>query len=192
MSDDLGLMRGIAARDPAAMAALFDRHAQRVLAACLRVLGNRGDAEDALEAVFLELWQHPERFDAGRGSPRAYLEVMARSRALDLLRTRSRAQRRVQAAQGAAALEEPVPQACAPLAGVLHQERCRHLRRAVDGLDPNQRQVIEMAFFQEMTHTRIAESLALPLGTVKARMRAGLRVLRRLLGHQDLGGGEQS
>jgi RNA polymerase sigma-70 factor (ECF subfamily) len=190
--DDLGLMRGIEARDPVAMEVLFDRHARGLLAACRRVVGNRCDAEDALEAVFLELWQHPERFDAARGSPRAYLELLARSRALDLLRSRSRAERRVWAAHGAGALEGSAPEACAPLSGVLHQERCQHLRRAVDGLEPGQRQVIEMAFFQDMTHARIAESLALPLGTVKSRMRAGLRMLRRRLGQRDLDTGEDT
>ena len=180
--DDVGLMRGIATRDPNAMAALFDRHAARVLAACLHVVQNRSDAEDALENVFFELWQHAERFDATRGNPRAYLEVLARSRALDLVRARSRAERRVLDAQNAGALSEPGRETPAPLSSLLDQERRQTLRKAVGGLSPTQRQVIEMAFFQGMTHAEVAENLDLPLGTVKARIRAGLHLLRRPLG----------
>ena len=184
--DDVELMRCIATRDPNAMAALFDRHAARVLAACLHVVQNRSDAEDALENVFFELWQHAERFDATRGSPRAYLKVLARSRALDLVRARSRAERRVLDAQRLGSLSEPGQGKPAPLSCLLDQERRQTLRRAVDGLSPNQRQVIEMAFFQGMTHAQVAENLDLPLGTVKTRIRVGLRLLRRLLGSQDV------
>ncbi len=184
--DDLGLMRGIATRDPNAMAALFDRHAAGVLAACLHVAHNRSDAEDALENVFFELWLHAERFDATRGSPRAYLEVLARSRALDLVRARSRAERRVLDAQNAGALSEPGRETPAPLSCLLDQERRQTLRKAVGGLSPTQRQVIEMAFFQGLTHAEVAENLDLPLGTVKARIRAGLHLLRRPLGSRDV------
>ena len=184
--DDLGLMRGIATRDPNAMAALFDRHAAGVLTACLHVAHNRSDAEDALENVFFELWRHAERFDPTRGSPRAYLEVLARSRALDLVRTRSLAERRVLDAQNAGALSEPGRETPAPLSSLLDQERRQTLRKAVGGLSPTQRQVIEMAFFQGMTHAEVAENLDLPLGTVKARIRAGLHLLRRPLGSRDV------
>ena len=184
--DDLGLMRGIATRDPNAMAALFDRHAARVLAACLNVVHNRSDAEDALENVFFELWQHAERFDATRGNPRAYLEVLARSRALDLVRARSRAERRALDAQTAGALSEPGRETPAPLSCLLDRERRQKLRKAVDGLSPTQRRVIEMAFFQGMTHAEVAESLDLPLGTVKARIKAGLQLLRHPLGSRDV------
>ena len=184
--DDVGLMRGIATRDPDAMAALFDRHAARVLAACLHVVQNRSDAEDALENVFLELWQHASRFDATRGNPRAYLDILARSRALDLVRARSRAERRPLDAQRVGSLSEPGQEEPAPLSGLLDRERRQTLRKAVDGLSPAQRQVIEMAFFQGMTHAQVAENLDLPLGTVKARIRAGLHLLRRLLGSRDV------
>ena len=185
-SDDLELMRGIEARDPRAMEALFDRYGPRVLAVCLRVAQNRSDAEDALETVFFELWQRPDRFDASRGSPRAYLEVLARSRSLDLVRARLRAEMREQTAQDRDAGRE----VSLPLRDVLDRERRQTVRRAIDHLSASQREVIELAFFQDMTHAEVAASLDLPLGTVKSRMRAGLLLLRRVLAspNLDLGG----
>ncbi len=190
--DDLGLIRAIAERDPSALAALFDRHAPGVLAVCLHVAKNRSDAEDVLENVFFELWQHPDRFDATRGSPRTYLEILARSRALDLVRARLRAEKRELEAQQIEALGRVGAREPAPLSGLLDRERRRTLLRALEGLDPSQRQVIEMAFFGGMTHVQVAEALDLPLGTVKARIRAGLHLLRRLLGSRDVARGEDS
>jgi RNA polymerase sigma-70 factor (ECF subfamily) len=190
-SDDLELMRGIEARDPRAMETLFDRHASRVLAVCLRVAQNRSDAEDALETVFFELWQRPDRFDPSRGSPHAYLELLARSRSLDLVRARTRAEQRAQVAHDE---EEPAREAGRgdplPLHDVLDRERRMTVRRAIDSLNAGQREVIELAFYQDMTHAEVAERLDLPLGTVKSRIRAGLLLLRRLLASRsfDLGG----
>jgi len=189
--DDLELIEGIEARDPSALEILFDRHAAGVFSACQRVAQNASDAEDVLETVFFEIWLHPERFDATRGSPRSYLQLLARSRALDLVRARSRAERRVREARQSA-IADPGHADPAPLTDVLCRERHQSLRKAVDVLDARQRQVIEMAFFQGMTHAQVAQRLDLPLGTVKSRMRAGLQKLRRLLVHQDGEGGNGS
>ena len=183
--DDVELIRGIVDGNPDAMAALFDRHAPGVLAVCLHVLRDRSDAEDVLENVFFELWQHPDRFDAARGSARTYLEILARSRALDLVRSRARGEKRDREVEQIGAFGGRDRTEAAPLSRLLDRERRQALQKAVDDLGPTQRQVIELAFFRGLTHTQVAEVLDLPLGTVKSRIRSGLHLLRRLLGSEN-------
>jgi RNA polymerase sigma-70 factor (ECF subfamily) len=176
--DDLSLMRSIAAGDREAMALLYDRHAPRVLAVCRRVLGDSGDAEDVVTDVFFELWSRAERFDPDRGSPLTYLMTLSRSRAIDRKRSvgsRPKATSTdTDAAQMAADLSTPLDSADTA-------EQCQRVRRAILLLDPAQRETIECAFFDGMTHTEIAEKLKKPLGSVKTYIRQGLIRLRESL-----------
>jgi RNA polymerase sigma-70 factor (ECF subfamily) len=186
--DDAALMRGIAARDPAALAALYDRRGPVLFALCLRILRDRMAAEEALEDVFFELWSKPDRFDATRGEPMNYLLNLTQSRAIDKLRGRAKLRRmhletdREQ--QDAPALPASTAQtapAADPAAQAADAERRAMIRSAVGRLSPEQRQAVELAFFDGFTHSEISERLSVPLGTIKTRIRQGLVRLRDAL-----------
>ena len=175
---DRRLLALVAAGEPAALAGLFDRHAAAVLGLLTRMLGRQGEAEEVLQEVFLWVWQHPLRYDACRSSLRGWLLVLARSRALDVLRaSRSRRLREVGVAQERPAALEPVP-----LEALEDRERRRRIAAALGGLPPEQRQCIELAFFAGLSHTQVAARLHQPLGTVKSRIQLGMAKLRVALG----------
>jgi RNA polymerase sigma-70 factor (ECF subfamily) len=176
--DDLTLMRSIAAGDREAMSQMYDRHAPRVLAVCRRVMGDAGEAEDVVTDVFFELWRRADRFDPDRGSPITYLMTLSRSRAIDRKRSRSSGPKMTStdtdAAQSAADFSTPLDKSDSA-------EQGDRVRRAVALLDPAQRESIEFAFFDGLTHTQIAERLKKPLGSVKTYIRQGLIRLRENL-----------
>jgi RNA polymerase sigma-70 factor (ECF subfamily) len=176
-ADDLALMEGIAARDPGALQRLYDRHAPLVLAVCLRILRDRAESEDVLVDVFWELWDRFDRYDAKRGNPLTYLTTLARSRAID----RRRSKGKVQPVDLDATAPAAAPIADGPEKGVVADENRVLVKRALLSLDPTQRQVIECAFYDGLTHTEIAEKLHKPLGTVKTWIRQGLIRLRESL-----------
>ncbi len=168
-SDDMRLVARIRAGEPDAMSELYDRYSSVVYGVALRVLQDAAAAEDILQDIFLQLWRRPDVFDGSRGSMVAWLAVIARHRAIDRLR-----QRRPETD-----LEEVV------IAGGtdLRDETERSLviekiRAALGEMDQNQRKALELAYFQGLTHTEIAEKTGEPLGTIKTRIRSGLRVLR--------------
>jgi RNA polymerase sigma-70 factor (ECF subfamily) len=176
-TDDLRLMEAVARRDPNAMRALYDRHSPLVFSVCFRVLGNRADAEELLGDIFWEVWEKSGRFDAGRGSPITYLVLLARSRAID--RKRSRVSRpTVSLATDDAPVVDPNP---TPAAGALVAEQRGIVVRALAELEPQQRQAIECAFYDGLSHSEIADKLKKPLGTVKTWIRQGLIRMRDLL-----------
>ena len=185
---DVDLLRGIAARDPAALAALYDRRGPVLFALCLRILKDRMAAEEALEDVFWEVWSKSDRFDASRGSGLAYLLSLTQSRAIDKLRGRAKL-RRMQLATDRvsdnAADAGPVSAPSSdPSAQLADGEMRQTVRRAVDTLNADQRRAVELAYFDGLTHTQIAEHLSVPLGTVKTRIRLGLVRLREALGRE--------
>jgi RNA polymerase sigma-70 factor (ECF subfamily) len=174
-ADDFALMAGIAARDRSAFERLYDRHSPLVLALCDRVLHDRAEAEDVTVDVFYEVWDRADRYDPKRGSPLTYLTTLARSRAIDRKRSKRKAQPSVDLDT-----TEPViaPTADSPERGAVADENTALVKRALLSLDPAQRQVIECAFYDGLTHTEIAEKLGKPLGTVKTWIRQGLIRLR--------------
>ena len=187
--DDYALMEAITARDPEALAAFYDRHSPTVLALCTRVLRDRAAAEELIVEIFHEVWEHAGRYDAARGSPGAYLVTLARSRAIDRLRSRTR-QRSAAPVGGVGvagedrpggAVAEPADDSAGPLDRVLIDERRRSVRAALAQLEPLQRQAIECAFYEGLSHTEVAERLDKPLGTVKSGIRRGLLKLRDIL-----------
>jgi RNA polymerase sigma-70 factor, ECF subfamily len=187
--DDAALLRAIAARDPAALASLYDRHGGLLFALCLRIVKDRMAAEEALEDVFWEIWSKFDRFDPQRGAPLSYLLNLTQSRALDKLRSGAKHRRMQLATDRDSGSDRPTldPSAAAPAgAGPVEQaagaEQRQTVRRAVGTLAPEQRQAVELAFFDGFTHVEIAEKLAVPLGTIKTRIRQGLVRLREALG----------
>ena len=177
-------MTAIDARDPRALAALYDRHAPAVLGLCLRILGDRPEAEEALLDVFTQVWEQSERYDSERATPGGWLMLLARSRAIDRLRARRSRLRRADRVRDAEP-ERSELEASTPLADAIASERSLLVRGALRELGASQRELIELSFFQGLSHSEIADRQAIPLGTVKTRIRQGMRRLRRLLDDDD-------
>jgi RNA polymerase sigma-70 factor (ECF subfamily) len=178
--DDAELVRRLRARDADALAALYDRHAASVYAVCLRMLGD-ADAQEILSDVFWQLWESPERYDPARGTPAAFLTVLARSRAVDRLRATGRRSRILDG--GEADVRELLHggDEADPFAATADVELRRHVAGALSALDARQRRAIELSFYGALSHSEIAAALDAPLGTVKSWIRQGLARLRDAL-----------
>jgi RNA polymerase sigma-70 factor (ECF subfamily) len=187
---DAALVRLVAERRPEALAELYDRFAPTLLALARRVLDNHADAEEVLQEVFVQVWNRGERYDPARSSVSTWLVLIARSRAIDRLRSRKVVERTHEAtaqaaigaigAIGASGVWEPhtSPEA---LENVFIQERHERVRREMAALPAEQRQVLEMAFYQGLTQSEIAAQAGLPLGTVKTRTLLAMKKLRNAL-----------
>jgi RNA polymerase sigma-70 factor (ECF subfamily) len=169
-------MDALASRDEGALSLLYDRHASAVLGVCIRILKERGDAEEVTGEVFTELWERASRYDATRGHPIAYLLNLARSRAIDRLRTRARRERIIVDADPAEAVASG-----SPFAEARTEQMRTHIERAMGELHPEQKRALILAYFDGMSHSEIASALSEPLGTVKTRIRQGLLRLRESL-----------
>jgi RNA polymerase sigma-70 factor (ECF subfamily) len=188
-ADELELIRAIAAGDKAAFGSLYDRYAGTVMALCLRVLGDRAEAEEAVTDVFWQVWQQAGRFDLERGQPIAWLSTLARTRAID--RRRSLARRRsvvLPEDDGSGSRTERLPSESDPHADAVGAQRGDRVRRALGSLAPEQRRVVELNFFGGLSHQDIAEELGEPLGTIKTRIRTGLARLKESLSAAFEGG----
>jgi RNA polymerase sigma-70 factor, ECF subfamily len=177
--EDSFLIGQISAGDQEAFARFYDLHSAAVLGLVARVLGTRGEAEEVLQEVFLQVWRQSDRYEAARSTPRGWLLMLARSRALDRLRRRDARGRHEQEAVADAAF----PRLVSPLGTrrLEDVERRERIHSALNLLSPEQRRCIELAFFEGLTHTQIAERLAAPLGTVKSRILLGMNKLRQAL-----------
>jgi len=176
-AEDQVAIEQMARGDQAGLAELYDRHGRVVYSLALRVLRDQGDAEDVAQEVFLQAWREASRFDHARGNAVAWLLMVTRSRAIDRLRRR-------QARPALAVFAEPVDRPDeTPAADVQMewQSRAAEVRRAVEALPLLQRMAVELAFFEGLTHTEIADQLEVPLGTVKTRVRQGLLKMRECL-----------
>jgi RNA polymerase sigma-70 factor, ECF subfamily len=182
--DDLACMQGLAARDSGALERLYQRHSPLVYALALRMLGNRAEAEELLVDVFWELWDRAPRYDAERSRPLTYLIQLTRSRAIDRLRSRPKLST---IALDTPAGLLPVITENDPSAELVREERQAQVRRALGTLNLAQRQVVECAYFDGLSHTEIAAKLQQPLGTVKAHMRQGLVKLREFFSRSSVG-----
>jgi RNA polymerase sigma-70 factor (ECF subfamily) len=152
------------------MAQLYDRYSPIVYAVALRVLGDTAAAEDVLQDVFIQLWRNPGAFDASRGQMAAWLSVIARHRAIDVLRKRT----------PDSDISEVVVSVNANLDAAADRNKAlQKVREVLSGMPAQQRSAIEMAFFEGLTHTEIANRTGEPLGTIKTRIRAGLLSLRK-------------
>jgi RNA polymerase sigma-70 factor (ECF subfamily) len=169
---DLKLVTAIRSGDQAAMTALYDRFSSIVYAVALRVLQDTGAAEDVLQDIFMQLWRNPGAFDSTRGNMAAWLAVIARNRAIDALRKR-RPQEDI---------HDVIVSVESDFASDADRSRTMEkVRGALQSMPSQQRSALEMAYFEGLTHTEIAEKTGDPLGTVKTRIRAGLLSLRKVL-----------
>lgn len=184
--DDYALMSGIAAGQTACLGRLYDRYAPTVLALCTRVLHNRTEAEDVLQEVFSEVWFRASRFGAERGSPRSYLLMLARSRAIDRLRSLRSA--RPPAGSTATSAGDP-PDHHSPASDAVANEQKQAIVAALAQLPREQKEAMEHWYYEGLSHSQIAKKLDRPLGTVKSHLRQGLIRLRDLLRNLDSRGG---
>lgn len=180
--DDATLVARMCAGDEHALGLLYDRWEDVVRATALRIVGEPMEAEDVVEDVFWQAWRQAGRFDASRGGALPWVLTIARTRALDRLRaiTRSRESARLDD------LEEVGGDAATDAANDPHTdaelgERSRLVRDALRTLPDEQRESLELAYFEGLSQTEIAERTRQPLGTVKTRMRLAMQKLRERL-----------
>ena len=173
---DSELAAGLAAGDESALAGLFDRYGALAYGVALRVLGDPGRAEDAVQDAFLKLWRGAAGFDATRGTLRGWLVTAVRNRSIDMLRGRSLHERRELALQPEVRSSEPGPDEQA----VSSNERVA-VRAALSELAEEQRQAVLLTYFGGFTQREIAELTGVPLSTVKGRMRLALDKLATYL-----------
>jgi RNA polymerase sigma-70 factor (ECF subfamily) len=168
MRGDLALVQGVADGDTSALAELYDRWAGVVLAIARRILRS-GEAEDLVHDVFLEVWRHAAEYDPARGSVRAWLVTRTRSRALD--RVKSPAVTRAVPLRGCH--DRPAPGT--------PEDRADggRVRAAMQALDPEHREVLELRYWEGLSSSEIAARVRLPVGTVKSRVATALARLRQ-------------
>jgi RNA polymerase sigma-70 factor, ECF subfamily len=168
--DDSALLTRIGQRDENAMEDLFRRYSGVVYSVALRVLHDSGQAEDVLQEVFLQLWRDPTVFVQQRGSLGGWLVVVARNRAIDLLRRRKPTD----------SVEDVVLASSVNVAEEAERNTImQKVRQVIAGLPQEQRNTLELAYFEGLSHTEIASRTGDPLGTVKNRIRQALISLRK-------------
>jgi RNA polymerase sigma-70 factor (ECF subfamily) len=167
------------------LARLYDASSPAVYALVFRVLRNKADAEEVTIDVYTQVWRTAASFDESRGSVNAWLMMLARSRAIDRLRSRMKDEKQdpLEAAGRIAQSGEASPESVS-----LNNERCNRIQAALLTLSPEQRTAIELAFYSGLTQSEMAVQLQQPLGTVKTRVRLGMQKLRECLGQHAAGG----
>lgn len=169
---DIQLLDQIRRGEEDAMAALYDRYSKLVYSVALRVLRDPSTAEDILQDVFMSIWRRPDTFSQARGSLGGWLAVVARNRSIDLLRRKRPSEQ----------IEEIDPASSFDLADEAERNTMMQRARAViERLPLEQRKTLEMAYFDGLTHSEIAEMTGEPLGTVKTRIRSAILTLRKEL-----------
>ena len=174
-ASDFVLVVAVARRDQAALGELYRRHGGSLFCAALRVLSVRQLAEEVVQDVFLGLWSSPERFDPRRGSLRGFLLAQCHGRAVDIVRSESARRRREE--RDANVITAPCPVEDDVLDFVVAEE----VRAAVAMLARAEREAISLAYFGGHSYVEVASLLAIPEGTAKSRIRAGLARLRTAL-----------
>ena len=168
--------------DPVAFAALYDRHSRTAYSLAYRMMGERQSAEDLVQEVFLKVWRGAGSYRAERGSVRTWLLSIVHNRGIDQLRSTA-SRRRMQEKVEASA---PRSQPSEAFAQSWRNSQREQVREALSALPPEQLKILELAYFSGYTHVEIAGLLDLPLGTVKGRMRLGLKKMRNYFDSQDM------
>jgi RNA polymerase sigma-70 factor, ECF subfamily len=176
--DDGELVARLKRRDPDAMASLYDRYGRMIYSLILRMVRNDAAAEDLTQETFLRVWNRVHGFDQERGALGPWILAVARNRAIDYLRS-------VQGREFESALEMERVENPALFSNfendILNIDRIRRLKSAFEKLTPNQRTVIDLAYYEGLSQVEMAERLKQPLGTVKTWVRTALKVLREEL-----------
>jgi RNA polymerase sigma-70 factor (ECF subfamily) len=174
---DAELMERLLHRDSGALEALYDRYGRPVYSLVLRIAQHPSSAEEIVQDVFLQLWRSADRFQISRGPLEPWLFTMARNRALDFLRLKREKQRRREDSSDS----EIIPSVIArpdPEGAIDRSRRAEKVRALMTSLPDAQRRALELAYFEGMSHSEIAETMGEALGTVKSWIRGGLMRLR--------------
>jgi RNA polymerase sigma-70 factor, ECF subfamily len=178
--EDLALHRRLAGGDAGAFEELYRRYASTAHGLAFRVTGQRILAQDVVHDAFLALWRAPEAYDPARGSFRTFFLSLVHHRAVDTVRREERLRKRQDRASNLVPLVgEDVAEGAIERSWL--EDRRREVREALGTLPPDQRRVIDMAYFDGRTQAEIADELGIPLGTVKTRTFAAMNKLRRAL-----------
>lgn len=175
---DLRLLERVARGDSAALGELYDRLAPMLLALARRILDDVAEAEEVVQETFLQVWNQAGRYDAGRSAVSTWLVLITRSRSIDRLRTRKVVGRTLDGFQQENKGSYTSPEGAR---SVQDEDRRRRVRRELDSLPVEQREVLELAFFEGWTQSEIAERTGTPLGTVKTRTLLAMKKLRKTL-----------
>ena len=173
-ASDAALIERIVQRDQTALAALYDRYAGMLSSVLNRILRDTQAAEEILQDIFFQLWRDPSRFDAARGSLPGWLMVIARNRAISRLR-------RHNPAAGGELSEAAAVSTVNIETAAAQQQLIGRVKGALENLPAEQRAAIELAYFEGMSHSEIAQRTGDPLGTVKTRLRSAVESLKRTL-----------
>ena len=176
--DLVSLVERVASGDQSALAALYDATNRPVYSIILRILGEESSAEEVLLDVYTQVWRQAASYDDNRGAPLAWMATIARSRAIDRLRSGWQDRHRKESLDVLGAVPA---NAASPEESAAASERQTLVREALNLLTYEQRQVIELAYYSGLSHSEIAEKLNQPLGTVKTRTRLGMMKLREAL-----------
>jgi RNA polymerase sigma factor (sigma-70 family) len=182
--EDLELHRRLMSGDRGAFDELYRRYSPPAYGLAYRLTGQQILAQDVVHEAFLALWRAPEAFDPARGAFRSFFLSLVHHRAVDTVRREERLRKRQDRASNLEpVVDEDVAEDVVDAADMA--DRRLEVRAALGTLPPEQRQVLEMAYFQGMTQMQIAEQIQIPLGTVKTRTLAAMRKMRRALHRED-------
>jgi RNA polymerase sigma-70 factor, ECF subfamily len=170
VTDDATLLQRVRQGDQRAMAEVFDRYGRAVYSVALRILKDTGHAEDVMQEIFFQIWRNSDSFVQGRGSLGAWLVVVARNRSIDMLRRRKPVD----------SVDDVILASPGNIASeVEHNSMMEKVRKVLRDLPAEQQRSMELAFFEGLSHSEIAERTGDPLGTVKTRIRLALITLRK-------------
>jgi RNA polymerase sigma-70 factor, ECF subfamily len=177
-STDSEIFLAIQSQQLKALDLLYERYGRLVYSTAVKMLNNVEEAEEVAQETFLRLWQRSEIYQPSKGSLSGFLITLARSRSLDLLRSRKSSHQRLQRFQTSL---DCAPHHNLPLEFATVEERSHQVREALKQLSPHERQLLETAYYQGLSQSEIAERDGIPLGTVKSRSRQALKKLRTAL-----------
>jgi RNA polymerase sigma-70 factor, ECF subfamily len=177
-SPDHHLIASLHRRDAKALAQLYDCYGDLVHKLALRILGQPEEAADLTQEVFLQLWHKPDRYNPDRGSLTVFLSVVTRSQALNRIRQRKSQQQLFQRLGRGNML---IHSESSVLDDLSLAELSKRVRQALQQIPPEQRKVLEMAYYEGLSQSDITAKTGIPLGTVKTRSRQGLLKLNKLL-----------
>lgn len=176
-SSDAELIEALKNKEQKALSIIYDRYSALVYSVAKKILNNDREAEDLAQDIFLSLWRKPN-FDPKRGSLSSYLGLLTRSRSIDKIRARNTADKFIERWEKMVTPESLEP---TPLELADSEERREIVRNGLDKLPENQKQILDLLYYQSLTQAEIASRLNIPIGTVKTRSRQGLLKLTQLL-----------
>jgi RNA polymerase sigma-70 factor, ECF subfamily len=177
-SSDAELIEALQQKQQKALSIIYDRYSALVYSVAKKILNNDREAEDLTQDIFLSIWRK-SNFDPKRGSLSSYLCLLTRSRSIDKIRARNTADKFV---ERWGKMTTPESLAPTPLELADSEERKEMVRSGLDKLPENQKQILDLLYYQSLTQAEIASRLNIPLGTVKTRSRQGLLKLTQILG----------